>query len=1208
MSDASDKTFLSSLVAAKSPSDVLGALAKDEVPADENLAERVSELAQLFKSEGRERDEGRARRVEALVRATDRKAKQASDVHSLADLVDWLDDSSGVQWAASSHAAFTVIAKQARLSGHVEFANELDRCLSVWSDLLTLVQALLDALQGDGNVVGLVERSPLLISDEFLRYLQLRAEAEATFGGTPMLWRAAAQGMTDLARIRNAAKEPNRGMPAPQVVAAQWYRMLPEEVLELFADTARKVAERRLTLSQAIEYVLSKINVDDPVMRAQLTGQFLENGARDCPASLLPEYTWATRLLADKPLPPVHPHLRAVHALHHAVGVQERWRGLTDPYPVIADAAELLESVLPEVDVRRSARLLRDVHLYRARLIELLAQRDATRLDEAIREYQASLDVAGAAHDHLVRGQAFSDLANALSSRLTTCGEGDEDVIDRTYERALSHIDGAAEPAVRASVLGNRAMFLNQRETGDLGRNQEVALKLAREGLDLLDAAEASGRIEVPRIRFLRGGLHRTVGNALESRLYGDPIEMNKAALDAYERGLTSMLGDDLGAIWIRGTLQLNRGNVLLNLAQYGDDPEQRLLDAEVAFQEAAVLLEGDPGAHASALAGRAVASFHEPTDETVADLREGIKEFESASAPVAAAMARHNLALLLDRNGDREGATSEFLRASAAFARGGDLARATIAALRASRLAWLGSDATESERILTDAEKLVDELWRTSRTTEDRFEVAELLADVSSDLLWVRAQGAIAADAAWQLAQEAKHPHLRHRLEELHEADDNPVLFEFREQVRLERRQLDVVRWKLQREPVRANQSLADLLSSIEDEADELEVGHAATRNRVDPMPALEALLRAIPRAMIIDVTVAQFGTTVLVHSATGTKIVQAPLTRTQLRAEMARWRAAYEKRTTNVAAWRSATEQLLELLGTSLVQSLPLADMADMDVFMIPGELFGLPLHGAPVSLGGQVVTWYETLSSFRYAPAASALKSGFSVPKTALCVLADPATGLDQLTTPPDEVASVTEALCVNGVAVSVIVARGKDQGRAVLAGANVHLSPAAKLHPERPTPKRILELALNHQHIFFTGHGGAQGLPSLQLVDDNGDPADLTGMDLFAAKAVRGRQFVLSACETATQSIPNQNEPMSLVAFLLRLGAEWILSTAWVVREDVAARFTTVFYERLVEESWDAALAFKRTLIEVRGQFPRVADWAAFMLFRGISKTQ
>jgi hypothetical protein len=172
---------------------------------------------------------------------------------------------------------------------------------------------------------------------------------------------------------------------------------------------------------------------------------------------------------------------------------------------------------------------------------------------------------------------------------------------------------------------------------------------------------------------------------------------------------------------------------------------------------------------------------------------------------------------------------------------------------------------------------------------------------------------------------------------------------------------------------------------------------------------------------------------------------------------------------------------------------------------------------------------VSLLELLGSCTYVPTAAAATGRHTVPRSALCVLADTAGPDEQLRAAPGELGDVCDLLCRAGVEVSVLAGRGQDRGLAVLADAQVYLHPKAKLLPSRPTPARMIELLAAHQHVFFTGHGGAEGLPSLEMFDDQGAARDLTALDLFEARIVSGQQFVLSACETATQPVPTSTSP-------------------------------------------------------------------------------
>lgn len=1200
-----DDELLASVIAAQSPNHALQVLLDRGAVASAKFADALRDRALRCETEGQLVEALHARELADVLQAFRRSAEEAAAVTSLETLVEWLIRSWPAAWFPSSRRMFEAIAARARAEGDLPLAESVARCLGLWRELAALLEQLSEALRDPAELSAAIERSPLLLSDEFLRYLRHRAEIEATSGGDPMPWRAAAQGLTDFSRLVKAREEKRAMTPMTDVEATHWYLRVPPHLRPKITAAAQQVADGSKTIPEAIEELAQDPAVTDAGTRVQLTSLFLENAARTCPPQMLPCYTWATRLLVDVPVPEAHPHFKATMALHHAMGLQQRWRGLPNPVPVLRNAAELLRSSLDELQPGKGPRLRRDLHLYRARVLELLAERDAHLLDEAIAEYRAALAVDEVAHEHLSRGSILGDLANALGLRLRTLGGGDEDEIDRIYRRALTHLDGSTEPAVRASVLANWAMVLNDRESGDVGRQQELALKLIQEGLDLLDSVGETGLADPSRIRFLRASLERTRGNVMQARAYGDPLEMNRAALDAYDCALHAVGRGDAAALWLRGTIQLNRGHVLLNLTELVTEPALHLGDAADAFEEAAVLLEDDLGAHASALAGRAAASFSEPTEQTVEDLRQAIREFEGISAPAAAAHARYNLGQLLDHTGDRAAASGEFVAAGAAFEASGDLGGAASAILRAARAAWLGEDGASAVRLYGDAARLADEFWHRRTATEGRLEASELVARAYAGLLWARAHGELEPDAAWALAAKAKHPHLSVRIHELASADHEPASFRGHEQLRLKRRRLDVARWRIQGDEVRAHESLADAIEAVERQADELDLVLAPAPAPAPDVPQIVSkLLRELPRAAILDITVSELGTILIWARGAECRIHRAPLMSAQLRVELAHWRAAYAARLEEPACWIAAAEHFLAFLGEFLLAEVATGELAGVDLFVVPGETFGLPLHAAPIDVEGRRIPLLELLGSCTYIPTAAAATRRITVPQSALCVLADTAADPDkQLQAAPDELGLVCDLLCRAGVEVSVLVGRGADRGLAVLADAEVYLHPKAILIPSRPTPALTIELLAAHQHLFFTGHGGAEGLASLQMFDDHGAARDLTALDLFEAGIASGRQFVLSACETATQPVPDLHEPVSLVAFLLRLGAEWVVSTAWIVKEDVAAAFSQSFYAELVKHGWDPALAFREAVVEIRRAHPRSSDWAPFMLFRG-----
>jgi CHAT domain-containing protein len=188
----------------------------------------------------------------------------------------------------------------------------------------------------------------------------------------------------------------------------------------------------------------------------------------------------------------------------------------------------------------------------------------------------------------------------------------------------------------------------------------------------------------------------------------------------------------------------------------------------------------------------------------------------------------------------------------------------------------------------------------------------------------------------------------------------------------------------------------------------------------------------------------------------------------------------------------------------------------------------------------------------------------------------------------------------------VHVTLVAQRGAEVGLRVFSTAAIDLPEEVNVVEQRPTPERVLGLLRESDHVFYTGHGIGGAQHGLVLTDERGNEVLLSTLELFGAEDIRGKKLVLSACETAHEPVLASAEPMSIAAALLQLGAGFLLASAWVAIDRIAAALCTTFHQHWVRNGWDPLQAFTSALSQVRASSnPTLSEWATFLPFIGVN---
>jgi CHAT domain-containing protein len=99
-------------------------------------------------------------------------------------------------------------------------------------------------------------------------------------------------------------------------------------------------------------------------------------------------------------------------------------------------------------------------------------------------------------------------------------------------------------------------------------------------------------------------------------------------------------------------------------------------------------------------------------------------------------------------------------------------------------------------------------------------------------------------------------------------------------------------------------------------------------------------------------------------------------------------------------------------------------------------------------------------------------------------------------------------------------------------------------------------------------------------------------------------LRRALVVLSACRTGDPSLRFRGEALGgFPRALLAAGAAGVVASRWEVPDRVAHAWMRAFYDALGTSAPEAALA--RAALALRRTHPHPADWAAFLLVRGVS---
>jgi CHAT domain-containing protein len=888
--------------------------------------------------------------------------------------------------------------------------------------------------------------------------------------------------------------------------------------------------------------------------------------------------------------------------LRYAKAVLNHWRYVPDPQNRLDEVADLIAKTLHLVDPAESPRLTRDLWFVRARLLENIGIWKPGAYEDAANSYQRGLNVPNIAFELEVRGMALTDYANTLS-RLH---REDEAALDKkiivTFEEALAVF--RTEKRILGGTLARNsyAVYLNERHFGDRIENQERALALAQEAIDLIESDQEEYDPDNDYLRRTIAGPYLTKSNVILQREVGDDLSAHKAAIDALHSAW-----DKLGKAQddqLRGIIKLDLGHAHIALyGMTGDEAEAR--NAMYAYQEAEGLLQPYPLEYSQAVLGTAMlvsevpeCSSPEAIAESLASGEKALALIEQMNDPGALARAWACLAelhLLRGRADDEEAAIDYLSRCRDKFIASGSTENAISAARRISTVQIKIFNKTHSldavrnaKDVLLTAAGWVDDLWTQIDSVDWHYLISDRYSEIYADIAWCQAtlQEPL-RDLVSMVARSKGREFVAHARELQLGTDSSEKLSEYADQLRVDSRLAERKRWQASRK-AKPDIALDEVMRTSRDEMRHVELARRLLfprpliDNDVDILDTVEDFLQTHPKTIILDITLSRWGTVAVLFGgketpwAEGSKVVTLALKTSRMMRPVHEWLSSYflylrtpvQDREEPRKEWAAATDRLLELLGPELMQPCmdDLRDPALEFILVIAaGRLAGLPLHATRLKDGRFVA---ESLSAVEYIPNLSVLSPGrekWDFPKAALCVVSDP---FEDLPSAATECKSVAESLAQGGAEVTVLARTGSASGTTAFARRGVTVSSNVEVPDASPTPRRVAELMAEKDHFFYSGHGTRSGGQSgLVFVNDEGVETLLSEDEILSMAALRQRPLiVLSACETA-RGEQGSSEMFDVASCFLRVGARYVIGSLWVVRGDCATVFTASFYKQM-----------------------------------------
>jgi CHAT domain-containing protein len=288
-------------------------------------------------------------------------------------------------------------------------------------------------------------------------------------------------------------------------------------------------------------------------------------------------------------------------------------------------------------------------------------------------------------------------------------------------------------------------------------------------------------------------------------------------------------------------------------------------------------------------------------------------------------------------------------------------------------------------------------------------------------------------------------------------------------------------------------------------------------------------------------------------------------------------------------------AARRDMSRLSSTLYQTLlsPLLKWvpAGSRLVILPDKCLGtLPFAALRASQTGHYLFEDYALS---IAPSATVLINSlrhdgelWRTPETKLLIVGDPAApGMAALPEARIEMASVGRMYAGSSTQLSGSLATKAAFLAALPQYDIVHFAGHALIDPDSPQRSRLV----------FAGPGGPSG------------PGALMMNELFGRPLPRTRLVVLSGCATGAGQLSATEGPLSLARPFLSDGAPAVVASLWNVDDAVAAKFFSLFYERLHSgtDAVEALRSAQLALLNSRDANQRNPQgWAAFEVFGGV----
>lgn len=1080
--------------------------------------------------------------------------------------------------------------------------------------------------KGEDSWIKKLQSSPLLCDPSFHEFLDRRAlfagkhnhpSAEG-FAEMAKYLRFCCKMATALTKMKERMAAGGDGdeyveikLPLKPEQADLWFA-ISEEFFKAASELAKQINERSLALHDAVNAIVQfEFPESEDYLRQEkentqttatfLTSAFLEHlllvGSAQSRVDALQHYR---DLLTTGHWSSEEAHATLV--LRYAKAVLNHWRYLPDPQNRLHEVVDLIAKTLPLVDPAESPRLARDLWIVRARLLENIGIWKPEAYEDAANAYQRGLDVPNIAFELEARGMALTDYANTLSRLHREDEAALDNKIIATFEEALAAF--RTEKRILGGTLARNsyAVYLNERHFGDRMGNQERALALAQEAIDLIESDPEEYDPDNDYLHRTIAGPYLTKSNVILQREVGDDLSAHKAAIDALYSAW-----DKLGKAQddqLRGIIRLDLGHAHIALyGMTGDEAEAR--NAMYAYHEAEGLLQPYPLEYSQAVLGTAMLVSEVPEYSSPEAIEESLASGEKALALIeqtndGGALARAwaclaELHLLRGRADDEEAAIDYLSRSSDKFFATGSTENAISAARRISTVhmkIFKKTDSLDAVRAAKDAlltaAGWVDDLWIQIDSVDWHYLISDRYSEIYADISWCQTilQEPL-RDLLSMVARAKGREFVAHAQELKLGTDSSEKLSEYADQLRVDSRLAERKRWQASRK-AKPDISLDEVMRISRDEMRHVELARRLLfprpliENDVDVLDTVEDFLQTHPKTIILDITMSRWGTVAVLFGgketpwAEGSKVVTLELKTSRMMRPVHEWllnyflylRTPVQDREEPRKEWAAATDRLLELLGPELMQPC-MGDLRDgaleFTLVIAAGRLAGLPLHASRLKDGRFVA---ESLSAVEYIPNLSVLSPGqekWDFPRAALCVVSDP---FEDLPSAATECKSVAESLAQGGAEVTVVARTGSASGGTAFARRGVTVSSNVDVLDASPTPRRVAELMAEKDHFFYSGHGTRSGGQSgLVFVSDEGVATLLSEDEILSMAALRERPLiVLSACETAGGE-QGSSEMFDVASCFLRIGARYVIGSLWVVRGDCATVFTASFYKQM-----------------------------------------